>query len=565
MRSHQQIPLLTAVLVMVLGLSACEDAEKDTNTVKKAAERSTLNQPGTKAFHLKAVLTPSLERDKDSGRTGEVEIWWMSPTQYRREVRSPEFHQIAIVSGSNEWQKNEGDYFPEWLREVAVALIDPVPPLDEVLQDVKEADVKRLLGTTHYSWTIVSTDGKVKTTRGAGVDITDNTGLLSYGGGFGWDGGFEDFQGFHGRMVARTVSHGTPEVTAKVTTLEDLRDTPPDFFDAGASGGDTPLLRTALVEETSLRKNLVPMEPPVWPPLQDGPLEGVATTEIVVDRSGQVREMGSVVANNQSVYDTARKFFASMRFTPYLENGVAVQVLSRVSLPFKTVRPPGVETFESAHDYFERGRRVSFPAAGNAPSYQLQAVFQAEVSTGTIENGQYEDSWISDSEWRREAWIGKSRYVRARHGDTRYQFAEGPDVAILRLVLRFIEPIPAIDTFTESDWRIRRQMVDGMSTIGVLAGPDAPDGTLDPDRGVGYWFNETGKLVKAHLAGIEMHPSQFEDFGGVKIAHEVKVLRNGSLGMLIRVDSVSPAGNMPSSTFQLHGHEWNRAFTAEVR
>jgi hypothetical protein len=37
-------------------------------------------------------------------------------------------------------------------------------------------------------------------------------------------------------MVARTVSVGSPEVTAKVTTLEDLRDVPPGFFDAEATG-----------------------------------------------------------------------------------------------------------------------------------------------------------------------------------------------------------------------------------------------------------------------------------------------------------------------------------------
>src|SRR4029077_10293645 len=103
----------------------------DVGAVKKAVERSTLNQPGTKPFHLKAALAPSRERDKDSGRSGEVEIWWASPTQWKHEVRSPEFHQIDIVNGSHEWQKSDGEYFPEWLREVAVALIEPVPLLDQ--------------------------------------------------------------------------------------------------------------------------------------------------------------------------------------------------------------------------------------------------------------------------------------------------------------------------------------------------------------------------------------------------------------------------------------------------
>jgi len=96
-----------------------------------------MNQAGTKPFHLKAVLAPSFERDKDSGRTGDVEIWWSSPTRWRREVRSPGFHQIDIMDGGHEWQKNEGDYFPEWLREVSVELVSPVPFLDQVLEQVR--------------------------------------------------------------------------------------------------------------------------------------------------------------------------------------------------------------------------------------------------------------------------------------------------------------------------------------------------------------------------------------------------------------------------------------------
>jgi hypothetical protein len=62
--------------------------------VKKAVEKSTLDQPGTRPFHLKAAYAPSFERNKHSYREGEVEIWWESPTRWHREVRSPDFHQI---------------------------------------------------------------------------------------------------------------------------------------------------------------------------------------------------------------------------------------------------------------------------------------------------------------------------------------------------------------------------------------------------------------------------------------------------------------------------------------
>src|SRR5580704_16171829 len=223
------------VLVTVLGLSMLGNADDPERTVKKAAEHSTLNQAGTKPFHLKAVIASSRERDRGSNRTGEVEIWWASPTQWRREVRSPEFHQIAIVNGGREWQKNEGEYFPEWLRETSRALIEPVPLSNEALKQVKDAEVKRLMGSTYFSWTMMSTDGKVEKGMGAGLAVKDSTGLLLYGSGLGWGGSYKDYKNFNGRMVAQTVSVGSPEVTAKVTTLEDLRDIPPGFFDAEAT------------------------------------------------------------------------------------------------------------------------------------------------------------------------------------------------------------------------------------------------------------------------------------------------------------------------------------------
>jgi hypothetical protein len=64
--------LFLAAVVFAGTLSV--QAESDSSRVKKVVERSTLDQPGTRPFHLKADLAPSLARDKDSGRTGEVEI-----------------------------------------------------------------------------------------------------------------------------------------------------------------------------------------------------------------------------------------------------------------------------------------------------------------------------------------------------------------------------------------------------------------------------------------------------------------------------------------------------------
>jgi hypothetical protein len=310
-------------------------SEDATRRVTEAVKKSTLDQPGTKPFHLKAVLAPSRERDRDSGRTGEVEIWWQSPTSFRREVRSPEFHQIEIVDGEHHWQKNEGDYFPDWLRQTAVALVRPIPYLDETLKMVDESDVKKLMGSTYYEWSVMSSDGNVQKGMGATVALTDSTGLLFYGGALGWGALYQDYKKFHDRTVGRTVAVGSPEVTARIVTLEDLKDAPATLFDTQAPGADANPIETVRVDEPVLRKNLAQPLQVAWPAVPNGAQQGVLTTEIVVDREGKIREISSIVSDNPAINDVARKAIAAMRFTPYLLNGKPVQVISRITMPFK--------------------------------------------------------------------------------------------------------------------------------------------------------------------------------------------------------------------------------------
>ncbi len=561
MRGKSWIVLFTVMLAWPT-LGHAEDLVKE---VKKAVERSTLDQPGTKPFHLKASVAPSRDRDKEYGLTGEVEIWWASPTKWKREMRSAEFHRVEIVDGEHDWQKNEGDYFPEWLRQTSVALVKPVPPLGQVLEQVKTAEVRHLMGMTNINWITVTGTSDVRNILRSYVALRDSTGLLLYAGGFGWGGEFKDYADFHGRMIARTVNVGTPQVTAKVTVLEDLGDPPAGLFDADAKNADAQPLRTLLIDEPTLRKNLLPMPPPLWPPLKDGPLEGNVTTEVVVDREGKVREITSVVSENSGVNEAGRQALVAMRFRPFLVDGTPVQVMSQITLPFKTLRPAGAENFESARAYFERGRRVGFAADGSGGPYVLRAEFQAKVKAGTVEKGHYTDTWMAADQWRREASIGDSSYVRAQHGEKRYELAEGPDAGLLKFLLRLMEPIPAIDTFQEADWRIKRDTVNSASTVRVLTGYESPEGKLDAAQVRGYWFDDSGLLVKTYFRGIETQRSEFEDFAGVKIARRIDVLKDEVLAMRIHVTDVTPAGSISPTTFEVPKHEWTRAFTDEVR
>jgi hypothetical protein len=376
-----------------------------------------------------------------------------------------------------------------------------------------------------------------------------------------------------------------------------------------------------VVREADLRKNLLPMEAVTWPLLQDGPLEGRVTAGIVLDREGKVREVEMVLADNPGVVEAGTKALAAMRFRPYLVDGLPVQVVATMSMSFHTARPAGMEdsededaegfedvatesyedeeiesfedaepvsfdavatesfeiaepeqfdvaareSFESARTYFERGRAVGFPSTGSGMPYVLGAEFSALGSSGEVEKGRYEDTWVSDSQWRREAWFGKSRYVRTRDGEMRYELAEGPEAGLLRLVFRVIEPIPATDSFVESDWRIKHDLVDGTTTVRVATGYEGPDGKPDPVLFRGFWFADTGQVVKTYARGLETRLAAFSDFDGGRVTRRVNVLADGKPVMRVQVTALQRAGPVDATMFSLPGHEWVRALTDEVR
>jgi hypothetical protein len=556
------VPLLLALASTV---AYGDNLAKD---IKKAAERSTLDQPGTRPFRLRAQLAPSFERDKNSGRSGEIEIWWASPTQWKRELRSPEFHLTEINNGEHTWQKTEGTYFPQWLEQTAAELILPVPPLTRILDQIPQAEVRRIGPMTSLSWATPSGTSEAHGVIRATIALQNSTGLLLYASGLGWGAEFKDYADFHGRMVAHTVNIGSPQVTAKITTLEELGELPSDFFDANRGGSNPYRLRTVLIDEASLRKNLEPFGPLSWPPVQDGPLQGTVTTQIVVDVDGKVREVGPIAAENPALSEYAKETLTSMRFKPFVFDGALTQVLSQIVLPFKTERPAGSEKFDSAESYFEQGRHLGFPAYGRGTPYVLHAEFEAQ-SQGSVVKGQYIDTWLSDTQWFREVRFANSRYVRSRNGEKRYQLAEGEHAGLLRLIMRIMEPLPAIDTFTESDWRIKRDTVGTVPAIRVLAGYENPDGKLDPEQARGYWFDATGSLIKTYFLAIETDRSDFQDFDSAKVARQIDVIKDGHLGMLIHVTEIKPTSSLPSApsaeSFELKGHEWTRAFTSEVR
>lgn len=574
---RKEISFVAAVLAIGAILPFSTNSEDLANTVKKAVEKATLNQPGTHPFHLKATYAPSFERDKGTNRNGTIEFWWQSPTQWRREVTSPDFHQVEIVDGDRRWQHNDGDYFPEWLRELAIAIVQPVViPISELEARVTSGDVKHFrfpvkgsnppefVDQVSIGWSPTDQFPDEEANSSGALYLLD--GKLSYAGGAGWSRTADhDFKGFHGLSVATTVDSGAPQVTAKVVTLEDLPTQPAGFFDANAPGGDPQPIETVVLGEAQLRKSLISGGNSfVWPAITDGPFEGTVWMKVVLDRTGKIRDIYGRVSENPKMTDAAEQGFRAMQFQPVVQNGRPVQAVGTLSVHFSASRPAGSENFDTARNYFENARKLDFLAAAAKGPYKLTAEFQAGTPTG-IQNGKYEDTWLSEDQWKREAWLGSSHVARSQDGEKYYRISEGPDAALVGYVILCMEPLPAADTMSEGDWRIRRDVLGGMSLVRIVSGIETPNGELDPKNSRGYWFDQERHLIKSFLQGYEVRPAKIEAFDGVGVPREIDIVKDGELAMRITVMQIARPDADAAKSLALKDHEWKRMFTAEAR
>ena len=553
--------LLLALLV-VPTLSVFAEDWRD--QIRNSIEKSTLNQQGTPPFHLRAELSPYRPGIEPAYLNGTIEIWWVSSTQWKREIQTPQFHQIAIMNDGKEWQHNDGDYLPEWLREITDDLLNPVPNLSKVLDESGGAS----------SWQSFSTDGSVKKSVGCGLSIQ---GVLTFGTCTGWGGEFSDFREFGTRIIARKINAGEPQATARITVLENL-DLSTVSFTPPPDTTSSPLIHTVVLDEISLRKNLLPSPPPQWPAVEDGPFEGILTTTyVLVDRTGAVRDVGMMLSDNPRLDDAAKKYIASLHFKPFVANGEPVQAVSRLTMPFNTVRPAGLEAFDSARNYFENGRKTNSPAFSGAKPYAIHATVKLYGQTGIVQ-GEYTDTWKASNEWKREVKIGRSYMARSQDGGKYYRLinradpdlpaslksAAAANFTIAGFVLDAIEPIPPTDDFYEADWRIRRDNAGNVDSIRVLRGDEPLNGVCDPEHTYAFWFDPGGRLIR-FCERVDVRYSDFKNFNGAQVPQHISVMEKGKTVLSIQIDEMrSLDGNIPNETFVLQSIPNTRSFTTAI-
>ncbi|HEU4416805.1 MAG TPA: hypothetical protein VFT65_18590, partial [Candidatus Angelobacter sp.] len=216
-----------SLLLLLIGAAAAQTPAGTSSVgdaVENALRRGQITLPGAHPFHLQAHI--SAEGNSRAEYSADVEEYWVSPSKWRRAVKSAEFSQTLISNGDQLSEQDTGDYYPFWLHDLVTALFDPLPMADQL---------KRMRAPLEVPDDSVKSNSCLNVQAKVGIAPAQNT--LGYAFCFGGKGGllqsvttpgyharFADYQKFGDKMVARSVTaeFGPLTIDAKITELKEL-------------------------------------------------------------------------------------------------------------------------------------------------------------------------------------------------------------------------------------------------------------------------------------------------------------------------------------------------------
>lgn len=359
------------------------------DSVKRALAKGSLTAEGARSFHVR--MDVSEPENPQSPYGGSVEEWWISPNEWRREVTAKSgMKQTIVVVDGKKTEKDEGDYFPRWLRSFVTAMIDPIPNAGEwAKSDLMIQQIT--LPNGDKSDACARTQSKI----GNGVRATDafsnicfdGDGRLKFYGSPSYSMEFHDYRNFGKKQIARTLSDdpepGT-KLMGRVTVLEEK------WKSDDSTNPFVPLLQddnrfeSAQVSSDQLELLSASAPPIVWPPVHSGNVKGQLAVYVAADSTGQVREAWPLNSDNAGLEDPVREQVLKWKIKPAVDSaGNPVQLEGGLGFHFETRIEDPLPVLEDTEARALATRIVDPVWPPNSASGQ---VFQVDI--GVNERGQ---------------------------------------------------------------------------------------------------------------------------------------------------------------------------------
>lgn len=509
--------------------------------------KNSLVTPGAPPFYLKATISNT--KNPDDELAGTLEEYWLAPDKYRREIKTKAFSQTRIVNGANVFEQNSSDYFPWALEELVTALVDPIPaPFADTMRNM-DFPVQKPDG----SHNACRADKYVTMKERFVFTLNCETGNLWWINIPGWDAGvFDDFRRFHDKHIAYKTKDNP--LVYQINELRDLKPADDALFAIASPTSPAKTIRTVYVKPDEYRKTASKTPDFKWPQLTNYPDTGEVSIEITVDKTGHVRNSFSYVASNNEVKDAAVEQIKNWEFKPYVVSGVPVQVETELVVPFKAPLKPDPNRKPPANSFFDRARAVQGIRVKDSSPFHLKATFNATGDAETIGTGTYEETWVSPTQWRREATLGGKTVIESRNDDDRYRQFKG-DYAPRRAdeVIDIMgASLPGDnDDFYAVDWHVKDGTIGSMLFTRVYRGFINDQDVADINTVI-YFFSQTNGLLRARFVYAELTAfNDFSDFLTKQVPRHITVGQNRKTILDISVDTLETVKAPDESSFIL--------------
>ncbi|HKN21941.1 MAG TPA: hypothetical protein VJX73_11020 [Terracidiphilus sp.] len=309
-----RIALCCVTAGFVIGLVAQVSQAQSPQSV--AVVQGTLTAPGSAPFHLKAEITD----DGDSSPMATMEMSWLDPNHWRREIRSEEFSQTMVVNGEKVFEQDSTEYFPLGLWSITTAMVDPAP----ILAKLGPADQIRTKANGLSSESGVSCfDASHR------YCMSGPWGLEEFVGGAGHSIEFEEYRPFHGKRIARRLVYLVSAgdfMTARVMELQDLTQPSDDLFAVEHPTDPSNRVRVVTLDQAALMDLVTEKSAIIWPQVLDGKVTGKGSFYISIDTAGKIREIHPVRTDNERTNDPAIRQMMRWKFKPPVVDGIPAQV-----------------------------------------------------------------------------------------------------------------------------------------------------------------------------------------------------------------------------------------------
>jgi hypothetical protein len=317
---------------------------------QNAVQRSQLTLPGSAPFHLKAHIADAA--NADPAYTAEIEEQWVSPIKWRRTIKAAGFSQTLIVDGGKVSERDKGDYYPFWLRDLVTAIFDPLPMLAqlkrinsplEIPTDSPDSNACMQIG-------IPSGTATLKNTLNYAFCFQGGPGLLQDVVTPGFRAHFQDYKPFKGKSVAHNIVFSPEPATrieAHITELLPLAKVGDRLFAIDDAAPTPEQLKSTQVGEPTARTILLNSPAIQWPSVREGKTSGIMSLYVSVDKAGHIREVWPFQSDNPELTRAACKQLRQWQFKPYV-NGVPMQMESVLTFAFEAKQGPPIPVLTNA-------------------------------------------------------------------------------------------------------------------------------------------------------------------------------------------------------------------------